>query len=119
MAEIEARAGFGQRYLGQLLRGQITLKLEHVYALLAALGIEPMEFWSAVHGVSPQAQQPFAILIPQAQLTAARKGDDRQDEPLDSRIARQVRDEVRAALAAQAAKKPRKRRPAAKKGPHG
>jgi Helix-turn-helix len=115
-AEIERRAGFGQRYLAQLMRGQIALKVEHVYAILEALGLDPMEFWAGVHGVRPQQPQPFAVLIPQAQVPVSQEGEDRRLQGMESRLSRQIHEEIRAALGVKSAKKPRRRRTPAKKG---
>jgi hypothetical protein len=43
--EIERKLGWSQGYLGSLLRGRISLKVWHVYALSRELGIEPLSLF--------------------------------------------------------------------------
>ena len=43
--EIERKLGFGQGYLGSLLKGRIELKVRHVYVLARELGLEPLSFF--------------------------------------------------------------------------
>jgi hypothetical protein len=46
--DIERKLGWSQGYLGSLLRGRITLKVWHVFALSRELGLEPLTFFLTV-----------------------------------------------------------------------
>lgn len=48
--QVEQRAGMGREYLRQVLRGTLKLRVEHVAAVLEALGIPPIEFYVEVYG---------------------------------------------------------------------
>jgi transcriptional regulator with XRE-family HTH domain len=43
---VERQLGMGEGYLGQLLRGNLDLKVKHVMAVLQVIGMEPEEFFS-------------------------------------------------------------------------
>jgi transcriptional regulator with XRE-family HTH domain len=43
--QVERALGQGKGYLSQLLGGNVDLKLKHVFAILAVLGVEPEEFF--------------------------------------------------------------------------
>jgi transcriptional regulator with XRE-family HTH domain len=49
LRSIETELEMGEGYLGQLLRGAVDLKLKHVLGVLDVLGIDPLEFFSAVY----------------------------------------------------------------------
>ncbi len=48
-SEIEDRSGFSRGYLSRLLNAQIDLKVRHLDALLAALGVAPGQFFNALY----------------------------------------------------------------------
>jgi transcriptional regulator with XRE-family HTH domain len=50
---VEKELGMGVGYLGQLLRGNLDLKVKHVLAVLEVIGVEPAEFFSSLY--PPQA----------------------------------------------------------------
>jgi transcriptional regulator with XRE-family HTH domain len=50
LRSIERQLGMPQGYLGQLLRGNLDLKLKHLLAVLAAIGMEPLEFFESLGG---------------------------------------------------------------------
>ena len=50
---VEGELGMGVGYLGQLLRGNLDLKVKHVLAVLEVIGVEPAEFFSSLY--PPQA----------------------------------------------------------------
>ena len=50
MRSVEEQLGMGEGYLGQLLRGNLDLKVKHVMAVLAAIGMGPDEFFSSLYG---------------------------------------------------------------------
>ena len=49
-AEVERRLGMGRDYLRQLLAGRVDLKVKHVLAVLAAIGVEPAGFFAEHFG---------------------------------------------------------------------
>jgi transcriptional regulator with XRE-family HTH domain len=49
LRDVEARLGMGDGYLGQLLRGSVDLKVKHVVAVLAVLGMDPAEFFFSLY----------------------------------------------------------------------
>ncbi|MEM1206471.1 MAG: helix-turn-helix domain-containing protein [Acidobacteriota bacterium] len=63
---IETRSGWKRGYLSQVLQGKITLTLEHVLAILAALDVAPVRFFAEVfdpdggHGANDEIRQKFA-----------------------------------------------------------
>lgn len=46
--ELERRAGFSRGYLSQILGGHLTLRVEHLLALVLALDLEPAEFFDGL-----------------------------------------------------------------------
>jgi transcriptional regulator with XRE-family HTH domain len=44
--DVERRLGWGEGYVSQILRGRVGFKFQHCFAILAALGIEPREFFA-------------------------------------------------------------------------
>ena len=48
-ASIEKALGREKGYYGHLLAGRIVLSVEHVYAILKALGVDPVAFFLALH----------------------------------------------------------------------
>src|SRR5215207_455342 len=50
LRSIERQVGMPQGYLGQLLRGNLDLKLKHLLAVLDAIGMEPLEFFASMSG---------------------------------------------------------------------
>ena len=46
--DLERRAGFSRGYLSQILGGQLPLRVEHLLALIVALGLEPAEFFGGL-----------------------------------------------------------------------
>lgn len=44
------RAGMGRDYLRQVLRGTLKLRVEHVLAILAALELSPIDFFTEFYG---------------------------------------------------------------------
>ena len=50
LRSIERQLGLPQGYLGQLLRGNLDLKLKHLLAVLDAIGMEPLEFFASMSG---------------------------------------------------------------------
>lgn len=46
--DIERKLGWSQGYLGSLLRGRISLKVWHVFAISRELGLEPLSFFLPV-----------------------------------------------------------------------
>lgn len=46
--DIERSLGWSQGYLGSLLRGRISLKVWHVFAISRELGLEPLSFFLVV-----------------------------------------------------------------------
>ena len=59
MRSVEDQLGMGVGYLGQLLRGNLDLKVKHVMAVLAVIGMEPAEFFSSLYeGTLPVAAAP-------------------------------------------------------------
>ena len=46
---VEQELGMGVGYLGQLLRGNLDLKVKHVLAVLEIIGVEPSEFFSSLY----------------------------------------------------------------------
>ncbi len=49
-AEVERRLGMGKDYLRQLLVGRVDLKVKHVFGVLAAIGVEPADFFAELLG---------------------------------------------------------------------
>ncbi|MGH2668440.1 MAG: helix-turn-helix domain-containing protein [bacterium] len=49
-SEVERRLGMGRDYLRQLLAGRVDLKVKHVFGVLAALGVEPADFFAELLG---------------------------------------------------------------------
>ena len=47
---VERQLGMGVGYLGQLLRGNVDLKVKHLLGVLEAIGMEPEEFFSSLYG---------------------------------------------------------------------
>jgi transcriptional regulator with XRE-family HTH domain len=47
---VERQLGMGGGYLGQLLRGNVDLKVKHLLAVLEVIGVEPEEFFSSLYG---------------------------------------------------------------------
>lgn len=45
---LERRLGFSKGYLSQVLRGQVDLKITHLFAMLEVLGVDPGEFFAEV-----------------------------------------------------------------------
>src|SRR5947199_10833567 len=43
--QVERALGQGKGYLSQLFGGNVDLKVKHVFAILAVLGVEPDEFF--------------------------------------------------------------------------
>jgi transcriptional regulator with XRE-family HTH domain len=54
-AEVERRLGMGRDYLRQLLAGRVDLKVKHVLGVLAAIGVEPADFFAELYGPPPLA----------------------------------------------------------------
>jgi transcriptional regulator with XRE-family HTH domain len=54
LREVEERLGLGKDYLRHVLSGRVDLKLKHVLAILAVLGLDPGPFFAEVYG-SPTA----------------------------------------------------------------
>lgn len=53
---VERELGMGAGYLGQLLRGNLDLKLKHLMAVLRVIGMEPEEFFASLYsGTFPVA----------------------------------------------------------------
>src|SRR5215208_3903616 len=46
---VESELGMGVGYLGQLLRGNLDLKVKHVLAVLEVIGVEPAEFFASLY----------------------------------------------------------------------
>lgn len=57
MRWVEDQLGMGEGYLGQLLRGNLDLKVKHVMGVLRVIGMEPAEFFSTLYSgaLSPLA----------------------------------------------------------------
>jgi transcriptional regulator with XRE-family HTH domain len=49
-SEVERRLGMGRDYLRQLLAGRVDLKVKHVLGVLAAIGVEPADFFAGHFG---------------------------------------------------------------------
>jgi transcriptional regulator with XRE-family HTH domain len=49
-SEVERRLGMGRDYLRQLLAGRVDLKVKHVLGVLAAIGVEPADFFAELLG---------------------------------------------------------------------
>jgi transcriptional regulator with XRE-family HTH domain len=47
--QIERTLGQGKGYLSQLLSGNVDLKVKHVFAVLAVIGVEPEEFFQEIY----------------------------------------------------------------------
>ena len=47
---VERRAGWADGYLSQVLNQRVKLRVEHVLAVLAALGVPPSRFFAALFG---------------------------------------------------------------------
>src|SRR5688500_5157940 len=64
-SEVERRLGMGRDYLRQLLAGRVDLKAKHVLGVLAAIGVEPADFFAELLGpplrapASPPSASPF------------------------------------------------------------
>jgi len=52
LRQIEERLGQTRDYLRQVLSGKIELKYEHIAGILAAMKVEPMDFFAEVYGPS-------------------------------------------------------------------
>jgi transcriptional regulator with XRE-family HTH domain len=49
-SEVERRLGMGKDYLRQILAGRVDLKVKHVLGVLAAIGVEPADFFAELLG---------------------------------------------------------------------
>jgi transcriptional regulator with XRE-family HTH domain len=60
LRRLESELGMGEGYLGQLLRGNVDLKVKHLFGILRALGITPADFYASMYGLVPRtsASQP-------------------------------------------------------------
>jgi hypothetical protein len=47
---VERRAGWADGYLSQVLNQRVKLRVEHVLAVLAALGVPPGRFFATLYG---------------------------------------------------------------------
>lgn len=47
---VERRAGWADGYLSQVLNQRVKLRMEHVLAVLAAVGVPPGRFFAAIFG---------------------------------------------------------------------
>lgn len=69
MAEVSRTLQLLPNYVTQLLRGNLDLKLYQVLEILAVIGVEPADFFAALHGTAPSKVE---VLIERvtAELTA-------------------------------------------------
>jgi len=59
LRSVERELGMGVGYLGQLLHGNVDLKVKHLMAVLEAIGIEPEELFSSLYaGTLPAVLTP-------------------------------------------------------------
>ena len=87
--EIERKLGWSQGYLGSLLRGRISLKVWHVFALARELGKEPLSFFLTV----APPRDPSWILI---QLGIPLPPEPKEPEPPKKKLPPMDRDELEA-----------------------
>jgi len=60
-ASIDKALGREKGYYGHLLAGRIVLTVEHVYAILKALGVDPGAFFAALHPSPAQSSDVEAL----------------------------------------------------------
>lgn len=53
LKELSARLGRADGYFSHLFKGRITLTVEHVIAVLTAVGVKPKEFFASFYGIEP------------------------------------------------------------------
>ncbi len=53
LRQVEERLGRKGDYLRQVLAGKIELRWEHIAGILTALGVHPVEFFTAIYGPAP------------------------------------------------------------------
>ena len=87
--EIERKLGWSQGYLGSLLRGRISLKVWHVFALARELGKEPLGFFLTV----APPRDPNWIL---EQLGVPLPPEPKEPEPPKEKLPPMDRDELEA-----------------------
>ncbi|HEX4955246.1 MAG TPA: helix-turn-helix transcriptional regulator [Thermoanaerobaculia bacterium] len=64
--EVSRRLRWGPDYVNQLLRGNLDLRLDHVYAVLDTIGVSPGHFFGSLHGDAASQQQYFLTrLLPE------------------------------------------------------
>ena len=60
-ANVDKALGREKGYYGHLLAGRIVLTIEHVYAILKALGVDPGAFFGALHPSRSQGSEVEAL----------------------------------------------------------
>jgi transcriptional regulator with XRE-family HTH domain len=71
---VSTALGWGPDYVNQLLRGNLDLRLAHVYAILGTLEVSPARFFGELHANADSRQRAFVErLLPEllAQARAA------------------------------------------------
>lgn len=64
--EVSRRLRWGPDYVNQLLRGNLDLRLDHVYAILDTIGVTAGHFFGSLHGDAASRQQYFLTrLLPE------------------------------------------------------
>ena len=58
-AAVSAALGWGDDYVNQLLRGNLDLRLAHVYAILGAIEVSPARFFGELHADADSRQRAF------------------------------------------------------------
>ncbi len=68
--DVENRLGMGEKYLGQLLRGAVDLKVKHVAAVLAAIEVSLEDFFAETLGLALREQTPVDLVLPETRRLA-------------------------------------------------
>jgi transcriptional regulator with XRE-family HTH domain len=97
--EIERRLGLTPSYVSRLFAGTIELKVEHVVAIVRAIGLQPWEFFELAYpkrsGPISESFQTIRTLLRDMQPPAEAAPDPVLTEEIDRRIQEAVREALR------------------------